>query len=69
MRAPTSIALVALAVLLLSGCLPPQTTVTPTPEATAAPVFASDEEALAAATAAYAAYLAMSDQIFAEGGG
>ncbi|MDJ0334528.1 hypothetical protein QMG83_04760 [Salinibacterium sp. G-O1] len=68
MRARTSIALVALAVLLLSGCLPQPSTVTPTPEASSTPVFASDEEALAAATAAYAAYLAMSDQIAADGG-
>ncbi|TFD61017.1 hypothetical protein E3T39_07915 [Cryobacterium suzukii] len=32
------------------------------------PVFASDEDALAAATAAYAAYEALSDSITAEGG-
>ncbi|MGV8895510.1 MAG: hypothetical protein ACOH10_04545 [Rhodoglobus sp.] len=68
MRARTSIALVALAVLLLSGCLPQPSTVTPSPEASSTPVFASDEEALAAATAAYAAYSAMSDQIAADGG-
>ena len=68
MRAPTSIAALALAVLLLSGCLPQQSAVTPTPEPTSTPVFASEEEALAAATAAYAAYLAVSDQIGADGG-
>ena len=38
----------------------------PTPTTT--PVFASDEEALAAAEEAYRAYLAVADQIFAEGG-
>ena len=68
MRALTTVAGVAIGALLLSGCLPQQPTATPPPEATAAPIFASDEEALAAATAAYAAYLAMSDQIAAEGG-
>ncbi len=68
MRAPTSIATIALAALLLSGCLPQQSTVTPTPAPSSTPVFASDEEALAAATAAYAAYLAMSDKIAADGG-
>ena len=56
MRAPASIATVALAVLLLSGCLPQQSTVIPPPEPSSTPVFSSDEEALAAATAAYAAY-------------
>lgn len=39
-----------------------------TAAATDAPVFASDEEALAAATKAYAAYQEMSDQITADGG-
>ncbi|WP_309617830.1 hypothetical protein [Salinibacterium sp.] len=68
MRAPTSIAAVALAVLLLSGCVPQQSTNTPTPEPSSTPVFASEEEALAAATAAYAAYVTLSDQIFVEGG-
>ena len=68
MRAPSSIAAVALAVLLLSGCVPQQSTNTPTPEPSSTPVFASEEEALAAATAAYAAYLAVSDQIGADGG-
>ena len=58
MRAPTSIAAVALAVLLLSGCVPQQSTDTPTPEPSSTPVFATEEEALAAATAAYAAYQA-----------
>ena len=68
MRALTTIAAAAIGTLLLSGCLPQQPTATPPPEVTAAPIFASDEEALAAATAAYAAYLSMSDQIAADGG-
>ena len=64
--------LLLLGTLALTGCTPepvpqaPQASETTAP--TDAPVFASDEEALAAATEAYAAYLAMSDQILAEGG-
>ncbi|MBG6054698.1 hypothetical protein IWX81_001088 [Salinibacterium sp. CAN_S4] len=68
MRTASMVATVALAAVLLSGCLPQQPTATTPPEPTAAPIFATDEEALAAATAAYAAYLAMSDQIAADGG-
>ena len=63
------ITLTLLGALSLAGCAPapaPQASETNGP--TEAPVFASDEEALAAATEAYAAYLAMSDQILAEGG-
>lgn len=41
-------------------------TLPPTPSAT--PIFASEEEALAAAEEAYAAYLAMSNLISSEGG-
>ena len=61
----------ALALLLplvvLAGCVGPPV-VTPVPTPTATPVFASDEEALAAAEEAYAAYLKLADQVFAEGG-
>jgi hypothetical protein len=55
-------------VLLLSGCGggDPIPTLPPTPTAT--PIFASEEEALAAAEEAYAAYLEMSNLIFSEGG-
>ena len=54
--------------LLLAGCGggDPIPTLPPTPSAT--PIFASEEEALAAAEDAYAAYRGMSDQISAEGG-
>lgn len=55
-------------VLTMTGCGEPPPHVTPTPTPSAAPVFASDEEALAAAEESYAAYLAVSDEIFAEGG-
>ena len=54
--------------LLFSGCGggAPIPTLPPTPSAT--PIFASEEEALAAAEEAYAAYLAMSNLIGSEGG-
>jgi outer membrane murein-binding lipoprotein Lpp len=68
MRAALTIASVALVSLLLSGCVPPQPVETPSPEASVTPIFATDEEALAAATAAYAAYVKLADQIFVEGG-
>lgn len=67
-----SLVVVVVVVAMLTGCVgappihtPPATSV-PTPAPT--PLFSSDAEALAAATAAYAAYVAMSDKIFAEGG-
>lgn len=64
MRALTVTALV----LLLSGCVgsPPPNAATPTPSVT--PVFATEEEALAAAEAAYTRYLEVSDAIGADGG-
>ncbi len=58
------------AVGLLCGCTPAAPTPTPTrtPAATHSPVFASDADALKAATDAYAAYLKMSDTIAHDGG-
>jgi hypothetical protein len=59
------------ALLSIAGCVPStaEPAVTPTATASAAaPAFASDEEALAAATAAYAEYLRVSDEIAAAGG-
>ena len=58
--------------LIMGGCVDP-VGVAPSPIATpsptfSSPVFASDEEVLAAAEAAYAEYLAMSDLIAQEGG-
>ena len=67
MRLPAALA-ITLIVLVLTGCRTPDPVVTPAPESTSTPLFASDEEALAAAEEAYAAYLAVSDQILAEGG-
>lgn len=57
-----------LAVGLLSGCTPGAPVPTHTPTATPTPVFASDADALKAATDAYAAYLKMSDTIAHDGG-
>jgi len=61
------VSLVVAVCVVASGCTaqpsPPNT-----PAPTTTPLFASDEEALAAAEEAYAAYLAVTDQIFAEGG-
>lgn len=61
-------ALALLGMLTLSGCGggTPIPTLPPTPTAT--PVFASEEEALAAAEEAYAAYSEMSDLISSQGG-
>jgi hypothetical protein len=62
-------AVVALvAALLASGCAPSGPQPTPRPSPSATPLFESDEEALAAAEEAYAAYLRVSDQITSEGG-
>jgi hypothetical protein len=59
----------ALAVaLLLSGCVPTPTPPSSTPKPTATPVFASEAEALAAATKAYAAYSAASDAVTSQSG-
>lgn len=56
------------ATLLLTGCVPGDPVITPAPEPSGTPIFSSDEEALAAATDAYAKYLEVSDAITAEGG-
>ncbi len=56
-------------VLLLTGCSAASPEAAPsTPSPSATPVFASEEEALAAAEEAYAAYVAVSNQVFSEGG-
>lgn len=61
---PRRLAIVAapllLAALLLGGCTPEPRIPAAEPQPTATPLFASDEEALAAATAAYEEYLAAS---------
>ena len=59
----------ALAVaLVLSGCVPTTSPAGPAPRPSATPIFATEAEALAAATKAYAAYVRVSDEILADGG-
>lgn len=58
----------ALLVLALAGCGDPGPQRTPTPTPSATPVFATEEEALAAAEEAYAAYIDVASQVFADGG-
>jgi hypothetical protein len=62
------VAALAGAVLALTGCVggTPLPTLPPSPTTT--PIFASEEEALAAAEEAYAAYLEVSNLISSEGG-
>jgi len=63
------VAAVAIVVFLLSGCTTPDPTAVPSSAApTAAPVFASDEEALAAAEDAFEKYQAVSDSILKDSG-
>lgn len=50
----------------LVGCAEPTRLPPPEPSAAEAPLFSSDEEALAAATAAYEEYLAVSNLVFSE---
>jgi hypothetical protein len=59
---------IAACALLLSGCVQPDPAITPQLSPSAKPLFASDADALAAATKAYAAYLKMSNQILVDGG-
>lgn len=55
--------------LLLSGCTGDAPAPAPSPSADAAePIFASDEEALAAAESGYSSHLALVDQLTASGG-
>lgn len=60
--------MLAFVAVLLTACVPESPVVTPPPEPTARPAFASDEEALAAAEEAYSRYLATIDSILSEGG-
>lgn len=65
---PVAIGLFALSALLLSGCSPEAAVPSAPPAAEGEALFASDEEALAAAEAAFAEYLAVFDEVFAQGG-
>ena len=68
MPRPLALALVPLLLLAaaLAGCTQPTRLPPPEPSAAGEPLFASDEEALAAATAAYEEYLAVSSAVFRE---
>jgi hypothetical protein len=67
-RRSAAVTLVLVAALAATGCTPeaPRANEKPTPTST--PLFASDEEALAAAEEAYATYLAVVDRVLGEGG-
>lgn len=68
MRSVPSAVVAAVAVLVFTSCQPDVGPVIPDPVPTSELLFESEEEALAAAEEAYGAYLAMLDQIRAEGG-
>ncbi|PZQ91928.1 MAG: hypothetical protein DI534_03005 [Leifsonia xyli] len=57
-----------LAALLLAGCTTPAPMPSAPPSSDATPVFASDEEALAAAQEAYGKYIAAADAVVGESG-
>ena len=62
------LALLAGLALGLAGCTQPNVRVIPRSEPSAKPVFASDADALAAAKAAYVAYLKVAGQVIDDGG-
>lgn len=68
MRTAPALLIAALLAGSLSGCFQSSPVVLPEPEPSVAPIFASEEEALAAAEEAYGRYLAVLDEIFADGG-
>ena len=68
MRARLLPSALLLGVLLLAGCVPQQVDDPIEPAPSATPMFESEDEALAAAVAAYEAYLKVSDEIAADGG-
>lgn len=61
-------AVVFLSVLALTGCVGSDHPVTPAPSPTSTPLFASEEEALKAAEAAYQRFNEVADAILHEGG-
>jgi len=68
MRRLGAAAAVVAAVLCLGACAPEDPGPKPSPDPTSTPLFASDEEALAAAEEAYGRYQAVSDAILKDGG-
>ena len=67
-RTAIALALLIAPLLALSGCTPTPPPAVTSPKPSSTPLFATEDEALKAATDAYAAYLKVSDQILAEGG-
>ena len=68
-RGPIAATLAVVFALTLGGCVPQShKAAPPKPSPNSTPVFASDEEALAAATKAYAAYLEVEDRVAEDGG-
>jgi hypothetical protein len=68
MRTAPALVLLGVVLLALTACVPDGDPVIPDPLPTSTPIFASDEEALAAAEEAFAAYLEVVDAILADGG-
>ena len=68
MRTAPALLIVLAATLALVGCVPDDDPIVLDPDPSVSPIFESDEEALAAAEAAYAEYLAASDIVTTEGG-
>lgn len=67
-RLPLTALAATAALALLTGCTPEPAVPTAPPAATAEPLFATDEEALAAAEAAFEEYLRVAFEVFASGG-
>lgn len=68
MRSAPALLIGAVVALTLVACVPEDEPVRPDPSPTAEPIFASDEEALAAAEEAYGAFLTVSGEILSQGG-
>ena len=68
MKTSTPVVVAVLAAVVLCGCTQKDPVVIPEPEPSSAPIFESDEEALAAAEVAYGEYLKVSNEITADGG-
>ena len=65
---PAAVALVIVAALSVSACAPPAPAEPPKASPSSTALFASDEEALAAAEEAYREYQHVSDAIYIDGG-
>lgn len=65
---PAAVALVMVAALSVSACAPPSPAKPPKPSPSSTALFATDEEALAAAEEAYREYLSVVDGVLQAGG-